>query len=173
MGSARVPRQAPPRHPVAVVYQALSACRASLPEALRWRIAEAIDRQSRRHGYDPLFVQALVEVESTCSPTARSRRGAIGLVQLKPSTARAVARRAGLAYRGPEALLDPALNVELGLLYLSQLERRFGDARLAIAAYNLGPTRVARMERSRARRSSYVRRVLERYEDLLADHARA
>jgi soluble lytic murein transglycosylase-like protein len=69
-------------------------------------------------------------------------------------------------------LRTPALNLHLGLRYLSQLEKRFRDPYLAIAAYNLGPTRVARMPRHRARRADYVRKVLARYETLLATHAK-
>ena len=147
---------------------ALGKCRASLPEKQRWRIARAIEREADRHGYDPLFVQALVEVESTCRPTARSPRGALGLTQVQPATARALAESAGVTWRGAHTLLDPEMNLRLGLMYLSQLEERFGDMHLAVAAYNLGPGAVAGMTRDRARRSSYVKRVLSRYEDLLA-----
>jgi soluble lytic murein transglycosylase len=151
-----------------VLYDALASCRASLSEEVRWRIAKAIEEQSRRHGYDPLFVQAMVEVESTCSPTARSHRGAVGLIQLQPATAREVARAAGIEYAGLATLLDPARNVELGLLYLSQLETQLGDPHLAVAAYNLGPGRVARMSKGFARSARYVRKILARYEHLLA-----
>lgn len=155
------------------IFDALAKCRASLPEPTRWHVAEVVEEQSRRHGYDPLFVQAMIEVESTCSPTARSPRGAIGLIQLRPSTAQAVAREAGVKYTGPQTLLDPARNVELGLLYLSQLEEQLGDMHLAMAAYNLGPGRVARMPRRTARSAGYVRKILARYEDLLAESAPA
>jgi len=134
---------------------------------MRWSIAGAIDEQSRRHGYDPLFVQAMIEVESTCSPTARTRVGAIGLIQLQPATARAVAAAAGVQYAGPETLLDPVRNVEIGVLYLSQLEEQLGDAHLAVAAYNLGPGRVAGKSKSFAESFGYVRKILHRYERLL------
>lgn len=150
------------------IASALGKCRSSLPEKQRWRIARAIQREADRHGYDPLFVQALVEVESTCEPNARSRRGALGLTQVRPATARALAESAGVAWRGAHTLLDPEMNLRLGLLYLSQLEERFGDMHLAVAAYNLGPGAVAGMTRDRAKRSIYVRRVLARYENLLA-----
>ena len=153
------------------LYEILSRCRRSLPESTRWEIAEAVERGARQHGYDPLFVQALVEVESTCSPTAKSHKGALGLIQLRPSTARAVAKDAGLPWTGNERLLEPHYNVQLGLRYLSQLEKRFGDPKTAIAAYNMGPTRVARLGKKRVRNSGYVRRVLGRYQALLAEQA--
>lgn len=67
-------------------------------------------------------------------------------------------------------LTKPLFNLHLGLQYLTQLEKRFGDPYLAVAAYNLGPKRVARMPRHRARATEYVRKVLSRYEVLLAQH---
>ncbi len=158
---------------VRVLFDAISGCRPSLPESDRWRIAGVIQLESERFGYDPLFVQALVEVESSCLPTARSARGALGLIQLRPSTAKAVAEAAGVEWRGKQMLTRPVFNLHLGLRYLRQLEERFNDPYLAVAAYNLGPQRVAQMPRARARRSRYVRKVLNRYEDLLAEHAPA
>jgi hypothetical protein len=151
--------------------EALARCRSSLTEEQRHEIAEAVDGTSRRHGYEPLFVQAMIEVESMCEPTARSRQGAVGLIQVQPATARALAEEAGIRWRGSLTLLDPAANVRLGILYLSQLEERFGDLHLAVAAYNLGPNRVENMSRDRARRTRYVRKVLARYRDLIAENS--
>jgi soluble lytic murein transglycosylase len=68
--------------------------------------------------------------------------GARGLMQLMPETARPMARVRGLAFQEGELLDDPAANIELGSAYLGGLVRDFGDARLAVAAYNAGPTRV-------------------------------
>ena len=159
-------------YPVSTLFAALSGCRASLSERERWRVAGVIHHESQRYGYDPLFVVALAAVESTCLPTARSRHGAVGLIQLRPSVARAVAQDAGLRWRGAQMLTKPLFNVHLGLRYLTQLEKRFGDPYLAVAAYNLGPKRVARMPRQRARATEYVQKVLSRYEALLAQHGR-
>lgn len=160
---------AEPVHAIGLLYHALSACRRSLPEKKRWQIAETIEREARRHGYDPLFVQAMVEVESTCSPTAKSHKGAMGLIQVKPATARAVAEDAGIEWKGSHALYDPDFNVRVGLHYLNQLGERFDDPHAAIAAYNMGPTRAARLGEHRVKNSRYVKRILERYEDLLAE----
>lgn len=156
--------------PSRTVERALSRCRSALPVADRARIARAVEREASRHGYDPLFVQALVEVESTCAPNARSRAGALGLAQLRPSTGRAVARDTGVPWRGEATLLDPDANLRLGIAYLRQLEQRFGDVRLAVAAYNLGPERVAGMPAERAKRSDYVKRVLRRWASLRSEH---
>jgi soluble lytic murein transglycosylase-like protein len=169
-----LPRQrierARPSNPVGMLFEALSQCRSRLAERERWRIAGVIHRESQRFGYDPLFVVALAAVESTCLPAARSRQGALGLIQVRPFVARAVVQDAGLRWRGADMLTKPLFNVHIGLRYLVQLEQRFGDPYLAVAAYNLGPQRVARMPRHRARATEYVQRVLSRYEALLAQH---
>jgi soluble lytic murein transglycosylase len=94
----------------------------------------------------------------------------VGLIQVRPSIARAVAEEAGLRWPGAHMLTKPLFNVHVGLQYLSQLEKQFGDPMLAVAAYNLGPKRVRRMPRYHARRTTYVRKVLSRYEALLAQY---
>lgn len=153
------------------LFAAVSQCRPSLGDRQRWRIVDAIREEAERHGYDPLFVMAIIEVESTCSPTANSSRGAVGLTQIKPSTARAVAKDLGLPWGGANALVQPNLNIRLGLGYLAQLEEKFGDPYVAIAAYNLGPQKASGMSRQHAKRARYVKKVLARYEGLLVEHA--
>jgi soluble lytic murein transglycosylase-like protein len=148
------------------VFDAVSSCAARLSERERWHLADTVHRESRRHGYDPLFVLAMIQVESGCSTTARGYRGGVGLTQMTLSTGRAVARAAGVPWRGAETLTRPAANVQLGVRYLSDLEELFGDLHVAVAAYNLGPTRVRRMPRHRARQARYVRKVMARYEGL-------
>lgn len=118
-----------------------------------------------------MFVLAMIQVESGCSPSARGDGGALGLVQIKPSTARAVAREAGLPWQGAETLKRPTLNVKLGLLYLAQLEEQFGDPYLAMVAFNKGPGRVGHMSSQRARGARYVRKIMARYEDLTDEAA--
>jgi soluble lytic murein transglycosylase len=107
---------------------------------LGWRAEVA--RAAQRAGIDPYLVSAVVREESSYNPQARSRVGARGLMQLMPDTARPMARVRGLAFQEGELLDDPAANIELGSAYLGGLVRDFGDARLAVAAYNAGPTRV-------------------------------
>jgi soluble lytic murein transglycosylase-like protein len=162
-----------PADTVGVLFTAFSRCQQKLHEHERWRIAGAIHRESQRYGYDPLFVLAMVQVESACSPTARSSEGAVGLIQVKPSTARAVAEEAGLRWLGAAMLRKPVVNVQLGLRYLAHLEQRFQDPYLALAAYCLGPKRVRRMRRQRARHTAYVKKVIARYEDLLDEQLAA
>ena len=157
--------------PVNDIFNALSRCPVPLSETERWRLAGAIHHESSEHGYDPLFVMALIQVESGCSRTAVSGRGGVGLVQIKPSTARAVAKDAGVPWKGPEILTRPAMNLKLALLYLAQLEEQFGDPYLAMVAFNKGPARVGRMSPQRAQGARYVKKVLALYEDLTDEAA--
>ncbi|RYZ93929.1 MAG: lytic murein transglycosylase, partial [Proteobacteria bacterium] len=68
--------------------------------------------------------------------------GAVGLMQIKPSTAAYVAARYRLNYAGPADLEDPAQNIRLGIAYLAYLKARFGHSEHYLAAYNLGPARL-------------------------------
>ncbi|MHC4960382.1 MAG: lytic transglycosylase domain-containing protein [Planctomycetota bacterium] len=92
-------------------------------------------------GLDPLLAQAVVFAESGGNPEARSRAGAVGLMQLVPATASEMAQR---PISGDE-LTDPRLNAALGCRYLAYLLRRYnGDLLLSLMAYNAGPGRVAK-----------------------------
>jgi soluble lytic murein transglycosylase len=168
-GPAATVAPAPPDL-VHVVASALTECSSPLPKRQRWSIARVIHRESEEHGYDPLFITALVQVESGCEPDARGGE-AIGLTQLLPSTARSVARRAGLPWRGSHTLVDPATNLRIGVRYLRQLEEMLDDRYRAIAAYNMGPAPVLRMSAQRAQRVGYVRKVMTRYEQLRRQYA--
>jgi hypothetical protein len=95
---------------------------------------EIISAVSQAHGVDPMLVRALIQVESNYQPTARSPRGAMGLMQLMPSTAREY------KVRNP---FDPKANIEAGIRHLKGLIDRFG-VEMALAAYNAGEGAVKR-----------------------------
>lgn len=87
-----------------------------------------------RYNLDTELVLRVIEAESGGNPRAVSPKGAMGLMQLMPETARAL---------GVSDPFDPVQNIEGGVRYLSHLLQRFGgDLRLALAAYNAGPGRV-------------------------------
>lgn len=132
-----------------------------------------LDAQSA-HGVDALLLAAMAARESGFDPRARSRHGAVGLLQLRPDTARAVAGRHGISWSGDESLLDPETNAALGAAYLAELEARFGSRKLALAAYLRGPTSLRRvLAEGRPVRSRYADRVLRLYENLRARRASA
>lgn len=99
---------------------------------------ELVDAAAAAHGLDPKLLHALIIAESGYRVDAVSPAGAAGLTQLMPATAREL----GVVDR-----LDPAQNVNGGAAYLARQILAFGDLRLALAAYNAGPARVARLGR--------------------------
>ncbi len=107
---------------------------------LGWR--EALTAAAGRASLDPFLVAAVVREESSFYPQARSRVGARGLMQLMPDTGRAVAQARQIPFPDVEVLDQPVTNLEIGTIFFGGLLREFGDARLAAAAYNAGPTRV-------------------------------
>lgn len=121
------------------------------------RLEALIEEYSQRHGLDPRLVLAVIEVESAYRPAARSRKGAMGLMQLMPGTA------AQLAVDDP---YDPEQNVRGGTAYLARMLDRFGSLELALAAYNAGPEAVDRHGGVPPYRETrdYVERVLRLYD---------
>lgn len=96
---------------------------------------EIISAVSEAQGVDPLLVRALIQVESNYRPKAKSPRGAMGLMQLMPSTAK------GSKVRNP---FDPRANIEAGIRHLKALLDRLGSTEMALAAYNAGEGAVAK-----------------------------
>lgn len=91
----------------------------------------------------PALVLAVVEAESNFKPKARSPAGAVGLMQLMPDTFYYLRDEVLFEHLSDEAILDPKTNLRYGTCYLRYLSRRFGDWRVALAAYNAGEGRVA------------------------------
>ncbi len=117
----------------------------------------AIDKAAARHNVDPNLVRALVKVESNFNPNAVSRKGAMGLMQLMPQTARQ------LKVSNP---FNPEENVDAGVRHLKQLLESYGgDVRLSLAAYNAGSGAVARSSGipKYAETRNYVKRITQLY----------
>jgi hypothetical protein len=114
---------------------------------------EIIASAAEAHGVDPMLVRALIQVESGYRPKARSPKGAMGLMQLMPSTAREY------KLRNP---FEPKANIEAGIKHLKTLIDRFGSSSLALAAYNAGPGAVEKFNGIPPYREtrSYVTRIL-------------
>ena len=120
-------------------------------------IDSAIEQAAARHNVDPNLVRAVVKVESNFNPNAVSRKGAMGLMQLMPSTARQ------LKVQNP---FDPEQNVDAGVRHLKQLLESYGgDIKLTLAAYNAGAGAVARSSGvpRYAETQNYVRRITNLY----------
>ena len=122
-----------------------------------------VDRAASVNGLPPGLLRAVVQVESGGNPRAQSGAGAMGLMQLMPETA---------ASLGVTDAYDPVQNLYGGARYLKGLINRYGDLRLALAAYNAGPGTLARLgvtdwerdqEKLPAETRAYVPRVLALY----------
>jgi soluble lytic murein transglycosylase-like protein len=123
--------------------------------------AEEIDSSivmaAARHNVDPNLVRAVVKVESNFNSNAVSRKGAMGLMQLMPATAKS------LKVQNP---FDPDQNVDAGVRHLKQLLENYGgDVNLTLAAYNAGSGAVARSSGipRYAETQNYVRRITNLY----------
>lgn len=120
-------------------------------------IDAAIDEAAARHNVDPSLVRSVVKVESNFNPNAVSRKGAMGLMQLMPSTARS------LNVANP---FDPAQNVDAGVRHLRKLLDSYGgNVPLSLAAYNAGAGAVARSAGVPhfKETQNYVRRITNLY----------
>jgi soluble lytic murein transglycosylase-like protein len=120
-------------------------------------IDAAIDQAAVRHNVDPSLVRAVIKVESNFNPNAVSRKGAMGLMQLMPQTARQ------LNVTNP---FDPEQNVDAGVRHLKNLMESYGgDVKLSLAAYNAGAGAVARSAGVPhfAETRNYVNRITQLY----------
>jgi soluble lytic murein transglycosylase len=125
-------------------------------------LAQTIFAEAQRNSLDPALVMALIHVESRFNNFAVSPMGALGLMQILPSTGEEIAAELGIAWHGPQTLFNPIVNVRLGVAYLRQLSKRYGDLPTALAAYNWGPGRIdRRIQSGTMLPTTYPRLVLE------------
>ena len=126
------------------------------------RYDKLILRSARNHRVEPALVKAVIAAESNFMPTAVSRVGAQGLMQLMPKTAQEL---------GIDNPFHPAENVEGGTRYLRDMLDRFGDLERALAAYNAGPEAVDRFDGipPYPETLKYVTRVLDYYREYNAE----
>lgn len=129
-------------HYEVVIYNSCYAC--SLTSSVNWHntrlrlteFADTINNNAKQYGVNPGFVRAIIHAESAFNPMARSRKGAMGLMQLMPGTA---------SDMGVMDLTNPEQNIKGGVKYLAGLLQKFsGNETLAAAAYNAGPGAVTR-----------------------------
>ncbi len=124
-------------------------------------LRDLADQAAKRYGIDHHLFRALIQHESTWRPHVVSSRGAVGLAQIMPNTAKA---ECGLNRKD---LLDPELNLNCGARYLAKQIERFGSVKQALCAFNAGPNITARLGRCPNYRVTlrYVEKILTTRED--------
>jgi peptidoglycan lytic transglycosylase len=113
-------------------------------ERLRYPLAyeNIVVGHSKNYDLDPALLAAVIYRESKFNANARSSSGAIGLMQLLPATAKGIALHTGGSRFRVSDLLNPEINVRYGAFYLRRLIDKYGEVRLALAAYNAGQANV-------------------------------
>jgi len=127
-------------------------------------VAATIMSQAHLYGFDPVFLMAVIENESSFNPTIVGSHGEIGLMQITPVTAEWISGKYGVTYNGKGSLYDPVINIKIGAAYLSFLREKFNfHSKLYLAAYNMGVTNVHRALGRNVAPQEYANRVMKRY----------
>ena len=131
-------------------------------------LPELIVHESKKYGYDPLLLTAVIITESSFNNWARSNKGALGLMQIRPATGKELAAEVSVQWQGTPSLYNPETNIALGAYYLNKLYLHFGDLGLALEAYNHGPSRLKGYLKKGYRPTRYSRKVFKHYGRLLS-----
>lgn len=146
------------------VREFLDETRIRLPKETVDHIATSVHEASVRYEMEPEMILAVIRTESAFDVNALSNKGAVGLMQILPSTAQEIAQELRMEWRGEDLLRDPSANIAMGTYYLTKLLGQFEDMAVALTAYNHGPGRVAELEESRATLPmGYAEKVLSYY----------
>jgi len=137
------------------------------------QLTQVIYDESKKYGYDPLLILALILTESSFRKGQVSEMGALGLMQVKPSVGYALSQRRGIHWKGELSLFEPAFNIKLGTLYLFELILKFKDVKKAIIAYNLGENALKlRLKEGQRLPTYYLSKVLKKYKELKGKYDR-
>ncbi len=127
--------------------EAVLAERSTFSEGVRREIAIAILEEAARAGYDPFLVLGIIDVESDFRHDVVSSADARGLMQIQPVTLAYLIERQHWPLPADVVARSPALSVRLGVRYVRQLHDRFHSLDSALMAYNMGPTKFARLRK--------------------------
>jgi soluble lytic murein transglycosylase len=129
------------------------------------RMATTVYDESQLYELDYRLILAVMKVESNFRNEVVSRRGARGLMQIKPALAKYIAKDAGVSWRDNNCLSEPEKNIKLGVYHLSQLMDDFKDMAVALHAYNTGPAKVKGklFQENSEPTNKFARRVLSEY----------
>lgn len=138
-----------------------------------------IEEYAEQYNVDPLLVISVIRAESKFLPKSESHKGALGLMQLMPDTAKWIAETLGDGSFEQSKLREPGKNIQYGTWYIANLEKEFQDITLVLAAYNGGRGHVNEWIRTEQLKVNdlrtedipfgetreYVQRVMDNYEN--------
>ena len=128
-----------------------------------YQIAKTINFESIQNDIDPILVMAVIKQESRWNINAKGRHGELGLMQILPNTARWISQKNNINYSGANDLLNPNLNIRLGIAYLSWLKKRLPNKEDYITAYNMGPKNLRQLKNKNIKPAIYYSKVQEHY----------
>lgn len=146
----------------------ISKINSTLDSKSIYEISKTIYEESVKYNFNPLLITALIKTESDYEPTAVSDSYAYGLCQVRRFIAPELAENIGIEWNGAEkTLFDPIKNIQIGVYYLSMLNRDFNDLNTAVIAYNQGPYAVQeQLTNNQELSNTYVNKVLDYYANL-------
>jgi len=151
-------------HTDVLVRDFLDRARIRLPKETLEHIANSVHAASTKFQLPPEMILAVIRIESAFDVNALSNKGAVGLMQILPSTAQEIAQELRMEWRGEDLLRDPSANIQMGAYYLTKMIGQFNDLAVALTAYNHGPGRIADMTAAKAGLPmDYAEKVLSYY----------
>ena len=135
----------------------------------RWKkfahpVARTIIQESHKYGFDPVFLMAVIENESSFNPGVIGGAGEIGLMQVTPATGAWITKMYNLPWKGKKSLQDPTNNIRIGAAYMAYLREEFDfEGPLYLAAYNMGSGNVRKSLGKNIFPKIYSTRVMHRY----------
>ena len=128
-------------------------------------ISERVYDESKRCNVDYRLVLALMKIESNFRYDAVSKRGARGLMQVKPSLAKYIAEDVGIRWWGDKTLDEPEKNIRIGVHIFAKLIEDFQGINMALHAYHVGPTRLREiLTKKKIPQKRYLNLVLDEYD---------
>ncbi|MCX5804936.1 MAG: lytic transglycosylase domain-containing protein [Proteobacteria bacterium] len=127
-------------------------------------VATMIYKESGQNNLDYRLILAIMKIESNFKHKAVSSKGARGLLQVKPSHAKFIARDMGIAWHGAKTLDEPDKNIKIGIHFFSELMEDFENINMALHAYNMGPTRLKEIMSEKSKQEKgFSKLVLREY----------
>lgn len=128
------------------------------------KFTKALMNLSQNQAYDPVFILAVAKTESGFDFNAVGSAGEIGLMQIKPVTAKWICNRLNIEWKGAQALKDPEYNILIGAYYFKYLKKTFKSQSLKyVNAYNMGLTMMKRMPAEALKSYPYLGKVTTNY----------